>query len=187
MPNFYVTGCLFIPDGIEEKAPAILNVFGHNQEAFRAELYQLVYLNLVRKGFIVLAIDPLGQGEAVQYYDPDLGFSSVGYTVLEHCYFGNICFLTGVSPGRYFAWDGIRGIDYLLTRDDVDPDRIGVTGFSGGGAVTSYISALDDRVKVSVPCSWPVASRRQTETKGTQDAENVFVRGLAERESLSKI
>jgi len=180
MPDFYVTGCLFIPDSIDGKVPAILNVVGHNQDAFRAELYQTVYLNLVKKGMIVMAIDPIGQGEHVQYYDPEIEFSSIGYTVIEHCYSGNQCFLSGVSPGRYFTWDGIRGIDYLLTRDDVDPERIGVTGFSGGGTITSFISAFDDRVKVSVPCSWSTASRRLVETKGVGDAETLFVRGVAE-------
>jgi len=180
MPGFYVTGCLFIPENIDGKAPAVLNVIGHNQESFRAELYQKVYLNLVKKGIIVLAIDPIGQGEHVQYFDPGINFSSIGYTVIEHCYLGNQCFMSGVSPGRYFIWDGIRGIDYLLTRDDVDPERIGVTGFSGGGTVSSYIAAFDDRVKVSVPCSWSTASRRQLETKGVQDAETIFVHGLAE-------
>jgi cephalosporin-C deacetylase-like acetyl esterase len=178
MPGFYVTGCVFIPDHIKGKAPAILNVIGHNQIAFRADLYQLVYLNLVKKGFIVLAIDPIGQGEAVQFYDPEIGFSKVGYTVVEHCYAGNLTFLSGTSLARYFTWDGIRGIDYLISRDDVDPDRIGVTGFSGGGTVTSFITAMDDRVRVSVPCSWSTSSRRQTETKGTQDAESFFYHGL---------
>jgi cephalosporin-C deacetylase-like acetyl esterase len=180
MPGFYVSGCVFIPDDIEGKAPAILNVIGHNQEAFRAELYQLVYLNLVKKGFIVLAIDPIGQGEAVQFYDPEIGFSKVGYTVVEHCYAGNLTFLSGVSLARYFTWDGIRGIDYLISRDDVDPDRIGVTGFSGGGTITTYIAAMDDRVKVSVPCSWSTSSQSQTETKGTQDAESFLYHGLKE-------
>jgi cephalosporin-C deacetylase-like acetyl esterase len=180
MPGFYVVGCVFIPDNMQGKAPAILNVIGHNQEAFRAELYQTVYLNLVKKGFIVLAIDPIGQGEAVQFYDPEIGFSYAGYSVVEHNYAGNLTFLSGISVARYFAWDGIRGIDYLISRKDVDPDRIGVTGFSGGGTVTSYIAALDDRVKVSVPCSWSTSSRWQTETKGTQDAESFFYHGLKE-------
>jgi len=180
MPGFYVTGCVFIPDNIKGKAPAILNVIGHNQIAFRAELYQLVYLNLVKKGFIVLAIDPIGQGEAVQFYDEEIGFSKVGYTVVEHCYAGNLTFLSGTSLARYFTWDGIRGIDYLISRDDVDPEKIGVTGFSGGGTVTSFVAAMDDRVKVSVPCSWSTSSRRQTETKGTQDAESFFYHGLKE-------
>ncbi len=180
MPDFYVTGCLFIPEDMDGKVPAVLNVIGHNQDAFRAELYQKVYLNLVKKGIMVLAIDPIGQGEHLQYYDSMLDFSSIGYSVIEHCYLGNQCFLSGVSPCRYFIWDGIRGIDYLLSRDDVDSERIGVTGFSGGGTITAYIAALDDRVKVSVPCSWSTASRRQLETKGVQDAETVFIRGLAE-------
>lgn len=180
MPGFYVTGCVFVPDKITGRAPAILNVIGHNQEAFRNELYQLVYLNLVKKGFIVLAIDPLGQGEAVQFYDPDIGFSKVGYTVVEHNYAGNLTFLSGISLARYFTWDGIRGIDYLLSRKDVDPDRLGVTGFSGGGTVTSYVAAMDERVKVSVPCSWSTYSKSQTETKGTQDPDSFFYHGLQE-------
>jgi len=180
MPEFYVTGCLFIPDGIRNKAPAILNVIGHNQESYRAELYQFVILNLVKKGIIVFAIDPPGQGEHVQYYDPGISFSSIGYSVIEHCYFGNQCFLTGSSAAKYFIWDGIRAIDYLLSLKYVDPERIGVTGFSGGGTVTSYLAAFDDRIKVSVPCSWATASRRQLETKGAQDAETEFIRGVAE-------
>jgi cephalosporin-C deacetylase-like acetyl esterase len=178
MPGFFVTGCLYIPDGIKGKVPAILNVIGHNQEAFRAPLYQVLNYNLVKKRMIVFAIDPPGQGEHVQYYDPDLNSSSIGYSVMEHIYFGSQCFLSGVSCARYFIWDGIRGIDYLISRKEVDPDRIGVTGFSGGGTVTSYISAFDDRVKVSVPCSWATANRMQLYIKGIQDSESDFINGI---------
>src|SRR4030095_7608202 len=179
MPGCDVTGCLYIPDKLKKKVPAILNVIGHNQDAFRMELYQLINYNLVKKGMIVLAIDPPGQGEHVQYFDPKINFSSIGYSVIEHCYFGNQLFLSGVSPARYFIWDGIRGIDYLLSRNDVDPERIGVTGWSGGGTVTSFISAFDERIKVSVPCSWATTNKRLLETKGIQDAENSFIHGLA--------
>ena len=181
MPGFYVTGCLYIPDGLKGKAPAILNVIGHNQDAFRMELYQLINCNLAKKGIIILAIDPPGQGEHVQYFDPKINFSSIGYSVIEHCYFGNQLFLSGISPARYFIWDGIRGIDYLLSRNDVDPERIGVTGWSGGGTVTSFISAFDERVKVSVPCSWATTNKRLLETKGIQDTENSFIHGLSRR------
>ncbi len=179
-PGLYVTGCIFIPDNIDGKVPAVLHVSGHNQESFRADLYQVVIINLVRKGIIVLAIDPPGQGENIQYYDPEIKLSSIGYSVIEHCYIGNQCFLSGISSAKYFIWDGIRGIDYLISRKDVDPERIGVTGFSGGGTITSYISAFDERVAVSVPCSWATANRRVLETKGAQDAETIFFRGLAE-------
>ncbi|MEP6595515.1 MAG: alpha/beta hydrolase family protein [Ginsengibacter sp.] len=179
VPGFYEAGCLYIPDKINGKAPAILNVIGHDQISFREQYYQVIISNLVKKGMIVFAIDPPGQGEHVQYYDTKLNFSSIGYSVIEHCYFGNQCFLSGVSPAKHFIWEGMRAIDYLLTRKEVDPERIGLTGFSGGGTITSYIAAFDDRVKVSIPCSWSTASRRQLQTKGVQDAETIFIHGLA--------
>jgi dienelactone hydrolase len=179
VPGFYETGCLYIPDKLNGKAPAILNVFGHDQASFREEYYQVIITNLVKKGMIVFAIDPLGQGEHVQYYDTSIKFSAIGYSVIEHCYFGNVCFLAGVSSAKHFIWDGIRAIDYLLTRKEVDPENIGVTGFSGGGTVTSYLMALDERVKVAIPCSWPTAYRRLLEMKGVGDAETIFIHGLA--------
>ncbi len=178
MPGFYVTGCLFIPDKIKGKVPAVLNVIGHEQESYHAALDQVINQNLVKKGMIVFTIDPLGQGEHVQYFDPKINFSSIGYSVIEHCYFGNICFLTGSSGAKYFIWDAIRAIDYLVSLKEVDPERIGMTGFSGGGTVTSYVAAFDSRVKVAVPCSWSTSARRVLETKGTQDAETVFIDGV---------
>ena len=108
MPGYYVTGCLYIPDIIKGKAPAILNVIGHNQEAFRAELYQVINYNLVKKGMIVFAIDPPGQGEHVQYFDPEINFSSIGYTVIEHCFSGINAFyqalpLPGILYGKEYG------------------------------------------------------------------------------------
>ena len=178
VPGFYETGCLYIPDNLKGKAPAILNVFGHDQASFREEYYQVIITNLVKKGMIVFAIDPLGQGEHVQYYDPEIKFSAIGYSVIEHEYMGNVSFLSGVSPAKYFIWDGIRAIDYLLTRKEVDPERLGATGFSGGGTVSAYLGAFDERLKVVVPCSWPLTFQTQLETKGIQDAENTLIHGL---------
>jgi dienelactone hydrolase len=177
-PGYYATGCLYIPDNLKGKAPAILNVIGHDQISFREQYYQVIITNLLKKGMIVFAIDPPGQGEHVQYYDSALKFSAVGYSVLEHIYFGNVCFLSGVPSAKYFIWDGIRAIDYLLTRKEVDPERIGATGFSGGGTVSAYVAAYDDRVKVVVPCSWPTAYQSLIQTKGVQDAETIFIGGL---------
>lgn len=173
-PGFYVSGCLYVPEKIRGKAPAILNVIGHNQESFRNELYQVINYNLVKKGMIVFAIDPPGQGEHVQNYDPKVNFSSVGYSVVEHNYFGNYAFLSGYSCAKYFIWDGIRAIDYLVSRKDVDPERIGMTGWSGGGTVTNYVAALDERVKVAIPCSWANANKRLLETKAASDAEAIL-------------
>lgn len=176
-PGYYVPGCLYVPEKIRGKIPAVLHVIGHNQESFRSELYQVISCNLARKGIMVFSIDPPGQGEHVQQYDPEVKFSSVGYSVVEHNYFGNWCFLSGYSCAKYFIWDGIRAIDYLVSRREVDSERIGVTGFSGGGTISSYIGALDDRVKVAVPCSWATANKRLLETKGVQDAESDFYHG----------
>ncbi len=179
MPDFYVTGCLFIPDDLKGKTPAILNPIGHTGIAFRSPYYQQVILNLVNKGFIVFAFDPLGQGERLQYYDADEGKSTVGGSTAEHSYFGNQCFLNGISSARYFIWDGMRAIDYLLTREEVDPDRIAVTGLSGGGTQTAYISAFDERVAVAAPACYITSFRRLLESIGPQDAEQNFYREIA--------
>ncbi|HOX75222.1 MAG TPA: alpha/beta hydrolase family protein, partial [Bacteroidales bacterium] len=144
LPGFYVTSSLFIPDKRQKRAPAILFCSGHSHGAYRLESYQLPLLNLVKKGFIVLAIDPVSQGERLQYFDPEKGESIIGSSTKEHSYPAVQVFLTGKSIARYFAWDGIRGIDYLVSRKEVDPERIGVHGLSGGGTQTAYISALDD-------------------------------------------
>ncbi len=74
MPDYHVTGCLFIPDGIRGRQPAILYVSGHADLAYKDPVYQKVIFNLVKKGFIVFAIDPIGQGERIQYYDPSKGW-----------------------------------------------------------------------------------------------------------------
>ena len=178
-PGFYVTACLYVPSRLRGRAPAVLNLIGHEQESFRAALDQVMATNLVRKGMVVLTIDPPGQGEHVQYFNPAINFSSIGYSVVEHCYFGNQCFLAGNNSAKYFIWDAIRGIDYLVSRKEVDAARIGVTGFSGGGTITAFVGALDDRVSVAIPSSWSTASRRQLETKGAQDAETILINSIA--------
>jgi hypothetical protein len=86
LPGFYVTASLFIPDNVVTPAPAILFCTGHSGIAYRRELYQLPLLNLVKKGFIVLAFDPIGQGERLQYFDPLKGESVIGSSTVEHSY-----------------------------------------------------------------------------------------------------
>lgn len=180
IPNLHVTAALFIPEGITEKRPAVIQVSGHGFAAFRSSGNQRMIYNLVRKGFFVMAIDPLGQGERIQYWDPEKKVSMVGNSpTSEHSYFGNQMFLGGVSPGRYFTWDGIRGVDYLMTRSEVDPDRIGIFGCSGGGTQTTYIAAFDDRIKAAAPGCYITGFRRLMESIGPQDAEQNFYLGVA--------
>ena len=178
MPGSYLTGCLFIPDGISGNRPAILDNIGHSEGSFRKESYQNVIHNLVKKGFIVFAIDPTGQGEKDEYYDPVKKRSVIEEGVPAHIYFGNQCYISGFSSAKYFIWDAIRAIDYLCSRKEVDPERIGVTGLSGGGTVTSYLCAFDERIKAAAPYNWAIFDRRLLETVGLQDAEANIYHGI---------
>ncbi len=178
-PGFYVTAVMFIPNSLKEKTPAIIFTSGHASEAFRWLDYQQVCINFVEKGFIVFAFDPIGQGERLQYYKPELEKSYVGGTVAEHSYVGAQCFLIGNSLARYMIWDGIRAVDYLLTRDEVDPQRIGITGHSGGGTQSAYIAAFDDRIFAVAPECYITNIRRLWESQGPQDAEQNLFHGIA--------
>jgi len=111
LPGFYVTASLFTPNNLKKPAPAILFCSGHSTGVYRLLSYQLPMLNLVKKGFIVLAFDPIGQGERLQYFDPVKGESTIGSSTREHSYPSVQVYLTGRSIARYFIWDGIRGID----------------------------------------------------------------------------
>ncbi len=181
MPNYYVTGCLFIPDGITGRRPAILYAIGHSFESFRRPYYQILLLKLVKQGFIVFTFDPMGQGERIQYTDAEKESVGVptGSSTREHSYANNQLLLSGASAARDFTWDGIRAIDYLMTRSEVDTSRIGVTGLSGGGTQTAYISAFDDRVKTAAPAGYITNLRRVLGMIGPQDGEQIFIGGVA--------
>lgn len=177
-PGFYVTSSLYLPNDLDEKSPAILYLSGHTQEGYRSDTYQHKIINLAKKGFIVFAIDPVGQGERLEYFDPDTGHSRVGSATREHSYAGVQAFLTGSSLANIMTWDGIRAVDYLLTREEVDPDRLGITGRSGGGTQTAYIAAMDDRIYASAPEAYITNFTRLLQTIGPQDAEQNLYHGI---------
>ena len=180
-PKFFVTAALYIPNNLKGKAPAILYPTGHSQQAFRKKHYQRSAINFVKKGFIVLTYDPIGQGERVQYYSPELGKSKIGGTVREHIYAGLQTLLVGKSLSNYFVWDGIRAVDYLISRKEVDAKRIGITGISGGGTQTTFISAFDDRIYASAPSNFITSMQRLFESIGPQDAEQQILYGVANK------
>jgi len=172
MPDFHVTACMFIPDGIRGKRPAVIHVSGHTALSFREPVYQTFIHNLVKKGFIVFAIEPIGQGERDQYFDQATNKSAIGQGVLTHTYVGDQCFISGSSLARYFAWDVIRGIDYLVTRKEVDSENIGIAGRSGGGTQSAYAAAFDERIKAAAPEAFITSQRRLLELPGLQDSES---------------
>ena len=183
-PGFFVTSSLFIPKGLKKnsKSPSVIYCSGHSDNGYRSEVYQQVILNLVKKGFIVFAFDPVGQGERLEYYDPETRKSIVGGPDKEHSYSGTQAFIVGSSQARYMIWDGIRAVDYLLSRKEVDPARIGITGRSGGGTQSAYIAAMDNRIYAAAPECYLTNFTRLLETIGNQDAEqnlfNEIIRGI---------
>ena len=151
LPEYFVTANLYRPDR-PGRHPAVLMSMGHWETGKAAG--QLLAANLARKGFVVLAYDPVGQGERQQAYDPRFGRSLIGGATEQHFSNGAAAILVGQGVGRYFIHDGMRGLDYLVSRPEVDPERIGATGCSGGGTQTTYIAALDPRVKVAAPACY---------------------------------
>ena len=146
LPDYYVTANLYLPRS-PGRHPAVIMSMGHWDSGKAAG--QLLSSHLARKGFVVLAYDPSGQGERQQAFDPRLGRSLIGGPTEQHFSNGAAAILMGQSVARYFVHDGMRGIDYLVSRPEVDPERIGATGCSGGGTQTTYLAALDPRVKVA--------------------------------------
>ncbi len=148
-PRLYVTANLYVPAGTGRR-PAILGPLGHSVNGKAWPSYQRLFSNLARKGYVVLAYDPFGQGERIEYPGSRPGQSALGGGTSEHEYAGRRLILLGANFGLFRAWDGIRGIDYLLTRAEVDPERIGCCGQSGGGTLTQFLAALDSRIGVAV-------------------------------------
>ncbi|MCB0665153.1 MAG: acetylxylan esterase [Saprospiraceae bacterium] len=176
-PGYPVSAAIFLPK-LQGPMPAILFCSGHSNEGFRSPVYQHMILNYVKKGFIVLAFDPVGQGERNQYFLEN-GSKRFGPTH-EHSYVGNQIFMSGISPAQYFVWDGIRAIDYLVSRPEVDKERIGVTGRSGGGTQTAYLMAVDDRILAAAPECYMTTFEYLLDSKGPQDAEQNILHFLAE-------
>ena len=173
-PGFYVTANLYLPAKGKAPYPAILFPLGHEGGAKAHQAWQRCLAGLARRGFVALAWDPIGQGERVQMYDEDWHDSKMQSSTVEHTIIGTQCLLTGTHIAQYTIWDGIRALDYLLSRPEVDAKRVGCTGNSGGGTHTAYLSSLDDRIQVAAPSCYITSWRRMLESIGPQDAEQVL-------------
>ncbi len=193
-PGFHVTGNLYLPDGDGADPgpwPGVLVPCGHSHNGKAAGGYQRTAILLARHGMAALCYDPIGQGERYQSLDfeqeneffpsllprkletphPRVRF----LCTVEHTMMGIGSILLGSNVAQYRIWDGMRAIDYLQSRDDILADRIGCVGNSGGGTLTAYLGALDDRIVATMPVCYLTTFRRLIETKGPQDGEqNLF-------------
>ena len=172
-PKHYVTGALFVPDPARFKPPypGVIEPVGHSFTAKAREIYQSVGALLALNGMVALVFDPIDQGERGQMLSqwPSLSGTKA------HTNVGVGSMLLGRNTARFEIWDGMRAIDYLQSRPEVDPTRIGCAGLSGGGTQTSYLMALDDRIKVAAPACYLTSFKRLLATIGPQDAEqNIF-------------
>ena len=120
-----------------------------------------------------MAIEPLGQGERFQYFDPESGNRIIGGCTTEHTYAGLQFTLNGASVARHFIWDAIRGLDYLESRSEVDPLRIGLTGNSGRGTQSSFLMISEPRFAAAMPCTFIMTLESYIKTGQPQDSEQI--------------
>lgn len=171
LPGFHVTANVYVPERGAPPWPAVLGVAGHSAVGKASATYQHAWIALARRGFLVLAYDPPGQGERSLYFDPDLGRSRVGIGTPEHTLSGLQALLTGHHFARYELWDGVRAVDYLVGRGDVDPDRIAVAGNSGGGTQAAYLAVVEPRLAAVVSSCYMTSWQQLWFDPGPQDAE----------------
>jgi cephalosporin-C deacetylase-like acetyl esterase len=144
-PGLYVTGNLYVPKELKNRAPAILYVCGHGNEKKNGVSYgsKSVYQHhggwFARNGYVCLIIDTLQLGE----------IEGLHHGTYREGMWWWLC--RGYTPAGVEAWNCVRALDYLQSRPEVDGERIGVTGRSGGGAYSWWIAAIDERIKAAVP------------------------------------
>ena len=155
LPGIYVTALLYLPHEGPKQHPGVLVPSGHSPKG--KGYYQALCQHLVKRGYVVICWDPVGQGERSQFWDAKQKQSRYNLICAEHAVLGNLAYLAGANLARWEIWDGIRAVDYLLTRPEVDPERINITGTSGGGFQTALIAALDSRIKVAAPSCYITA------------------------------
>jgi cephalosporin-C deacetylase-like acetyl esterase len=167
LPGFVVTANLYIPTGGTGPFPAVLGTAGHSNAGKAEPTYQNAWITLARRGYVVLAYDPPGQGERIDPLGPGPG-------VPEHIAHGLRSLLLGEAYARYEIWDGVRAFDYLLTRPEVDPKKIAVAGNSGGGTQSAYLAVFEPRLAAAVVSCYITRWKELMDGPGPQDAEQIF-------------
>lgn len=166
-PHHHVTANLYVPAGPEKK-PGVLLFCGHEMESKATVSYQKTAILFAQHGFVVLVIDPVSQGERLQLTDAAGKALTRGGTT-EHTLLNAGAALLGRTLPAEQLWDNARGLDYLLTRPEVDTARLGCLGNSGGATQTAYFMALEPRMKVAALCSYVASGERNLELTGPAD------------------
>ena len=177
-PEFLVSANLYIPKVRQFPLPGVVGTCGHSANGKASEAYQAFCQGLVRQGYVVLIFDPIGQGERMQYVDENWQ-PTRGTGTREHLYAGNQQFLVDERFSMWRAWDGIRALDYLLTREEVDVQHLGITGNSGGGTATTWLCGVEQRWTMAAPSCFVTEFRRNMENELPADTEQCPPKALA--------
>jgi dienelactone hydrolase len=176
-PNFHVAANLYIPSRGNPPFPGVLFQMGHTPNGKAGDLYQRCCQGLARLGYLVLALEPMGQGERIYY--PEAGGKRSRFSAdEEHTYPGRQMMLRGITTTRLQTWDAIRSLDYLAAHPLVDPKRLASTGQSGGATDTMLLAAVDDRLAAAaISCgnTENVACANFNPPGSTDDAEQDLI------------
>ena len=173
-PGVYVVGHLFLPDAAKFKPPysCVMMPMGHSDDGILNLRYATHAAMTARAGLAVFSWDPIGQGERRQI---DRRFEAqYSECAREHSSLGARGWLVGWNFARFRIWDAIRAVDYVLTRKEIDGGRLGVMGTSGGGTMSAYMQALDERITVAFPNCFISSIRAVFGERGCHDAEQFF-------------
>jgi cephalosporin-C deacetylase-like acetyl esterase len=171
LPGYFVTADVYVPTTGTGPFPAVIVTPGHGAAGKISNASWAV--NFAHAGIITLAVDAFGQGERLQHYDPELEASRICCSG-EHEHANLAAELIGQHIARYFVNDGMRGVDYLIARKDVDRAHIGAFGCSGGGTATAYLGALDPRISVTGTACYITSLKEVMAATGAQDAEQTI-------------
>jgi dienelactone hydrolase len=177
-PGFLVSANLYVPKGRSFPLPGVVASCGHSANGKAIDTYQAFCQGLARLGYVVLIFDPIGQGERMQYVDASwkpLRGTGTG----EHNYAGIQQVLVDERFWMWRAWDGIRALDYLMSREEVDVRHLGITGNSGGGTMTTWLCGVEPRWTMAAPSCFVTEFRRNMENELGADAEQCPPKALA--------
>lgn len=170
----YVTGTWYFPKNLKGPSAAVLFMCGHSTNGRMFARYQMICQMLVQAGLIVFAVDPAGQGERMSFYNRETGTYALQDAVDDH----DLCGIPAMAAGHfleaYFMNEQMAAVDYMLTRPEVDPARIGMTGCSGGGLQSVSMMICDDRIAAAAPVCFTTTRREIVSTNQTQDAEQIW-------------
>lgn len=172
LPGFIVPAIIYHPSK-NRTGSGVFIASGHFPNSKTEDDYQRLALELAHNGIAVLIIDWMGLGERKAWLNTDGTVIRSGS--FEHNYMGIPCQLAGFNLMRYMLHDSFCGINILRRLEGVDPDRIGVTGHSGGGMMTTYISMFEDKIAAAAPvCYICDRYRHEVNAKGNDAEAMIF-------------